>query len=132
MAFNVGKLNGNFINPTMLVLKFESNSTSAPDGLVPNYGDDVKIARTGTGTFTVTFIGSKKPFWAAVKCYHEEDDADLKVVTSGYVQSTGVVTLKTYTNSGGTWSAADTTDKTIVVELYCTQSSEGGRLVASA
>jgi hypothetical protein len=132
MAFNISGLNGNFVNPYKLVMKFETNNTSDPDGLVPNYGNDVLIERSGTGTITITFIGSKKPFWVAVNCYHEEDDADLKVVSSGYVQDTGVVTLKTYTNSGGTWTAADTTDETVVVELYCTQSSEGGRLAASA
>lgn len=130
-GFARSPVKGNRVNPYFIELSFETNSTSAPDGVSPNYGSDLAVARTGVGTFTVTFAGRKKPFRCKVLAFHEDDDADL-FVRGSYVQSTGVLTLKTYVNSAGTIAAADTNNKTIALLLYCTDSSEGGTVDASA
>lgn len=130
-GFARSPMKGNRVNPYLIEISFESNNTSAPDGVSPDYGSDLAVARTGTGTFTITFAGTKKPYRAKVLCFTEDDDANL-FVKGSYVHSTGVVTLKTYVNSGGTIAAADTTDKTICVWLLCTDSSEGDTVDASA
>lgn len=105
--------------------KFETNNTSAPDGVVPST-DGFAVARTGVGDFTITFDEDKKPYdvWFAT-AQAEEDDAGLEVKVTGYTRATGVLTLTVYDESTGTAAAADTTDKTIAVLALCTRSAEG-------
>lgn len=100
--------------------QFETNNTSAPDGGV--YATDLTFARADTGDLTVTFAEGRRPqavVFAAAEVV--EDDADMFVKVTGYTASTGVLTLTTYTNSSGTISADDTTDKTVRVFLVCTK-----------
>lgn len=111
------------VDDYLVDLQFDTNGTSAPDGLAPDHGDDLKVARTGVGTFTLTFAGPKKPLRVRAVVQALEDDANLFCKVTSYVSSTGVVTLKTYVNSAGTIAAADTTDKTIQVFLFCTKAA---------
>lgn len=104
------------------VLQFETNNTSAPDGGV--YDENITLARADTGDLTVTFAAGFRPQAVAFACAQVlEDDADMFVKVTGYTASTGVLTLTTYTNSGGTISAADTNNKTIQLFLVCTKKS---------
>ncbi len=114
----------------IFTLQFETNNTDAPDGLVPAYGTDVlAIDQTATGTYTITFAESKKPYalhYAQASFLEDMPGWSINVVS--YVQSTGVLTLKAYDedNTSGVAAAADSTDKT--VQLFCvfTRSSVTG------
>lgn len=102
------------------VVQFETNNTSDPDGGV--YDADLTIARADTGDITVTYSGDRKPQAIPFAIGSVvEDDANMFIKYTGYTASTGVATFTTYTNSGGTISAADTTDKTIQLFLVCTK-----------
>lgn len=126
---NNNPLRGNRVDPYWLEFRLETaGNGSDPDGLDPDYGDDVSISENhgnNTGEYILTFAESKKPYQASVWVFHEEDDADLEVTTTGYTRSSGQVKFRTYTNSSGSWSAADTDNKTIVIWMRCTRSSEG-------
>lgn len=122
---NVGRVLGsNKPDAYWLEFRMETNGSSDPDGLDPDY-NEVSITRTGTGAYKLVFDEDAKPYAASVLTFHEEDDADLNVVNTGYTRSSGEVVFKTYTNSTGTWSAADTTDKTLVIWMLCTRSTQG-------
>jgi hypothetical protein len=98
-------------------IKFDTNNTSAPDGVDPSYGTDCAVARSGVGTFTITFAASKKPYallWGDAEILGDEPTLDAQV--EGYVQSTGVLTVSVISD-GGTPAVAETTDKT--VQVFC-------------
>ena len=86
---------------------FQIDGTNDPDNIDQDDGETT-FARTGAGTFTVTFPGNKKPaelhFFAATL-----DDAGHDA-SAAYVASTGVLTI---TVTDGT-SAADPADDTLV------------------
>lgn len=103
--------------------QFDTNNTGVPDGLAPNHGSDLAIARTGVGVFTLTFAGAKKPLRARLLAQVLGDEPNLRAVPVSYVPSTGVATIKVYSNSAGTWTAADTTDKTIQYVLLCSRAN---------
>lgn len=108
------------------VVRFETNNTSDPDGVVPaNAG--YTIARAGVGDFTITWDEDKKPQdILAGLCYAEEDDAELKVHYTGYTLSTGVATVTVYDDpTAGTQEADDTTDKTIVCVFLYKRTDDG-------
>lgn len=105
-------------------LEFDTNNTSAPDGLSPALSG-VTLGRTGVGDLTVTFAESDKPLavhFASVQI--EGDEKDMFAKVTGYTPATGVLTLTTYTNSAGTISPADTTDKKLKLLLVCTRSDK--------
>lgn len=105
--------------------KFDTNGTSAPDGVMHS-DDGAVVARTGAGTFTVTFP-SPVPYalvWADASILGDEANLHAKAVS--YVQATGVLTIKVYQQAddgadtdpdNGLSAAADTTDKT--VQVHC-------------
>lgn len=104
----------------ILILEFETNSTSAPDGLVPNV-TGVTLGRTGVGDLTVTFAEDVKPN-QVLFCEPSvvEDDPDLNAKYTGYTKATGVLTLTTY--DGGV--AADTDDQTVQLLIVATRSDK--------
>lgn len=98
---------------------FDSNSTSAPDGLLVDNGE-VTVARADTGDYTVTFNSDVKPYallWGDASIRGDEAELDAKV--TGYTQSTGVLTLTVYDedDTSGISAAADSTDKK--VQILC-------------
>jgi hypothetical protein len=96
-------------------IKFDSNNTSHPDGVVPDY-TGVTVARTGTGTITITFAASVRPLeFRQPLAYIVGDESNLFAKVVSYVASTGVLTVKMYTNNAGTIAAADSTDKEVWV-----------------
>lgn len=103
--------------------QFDTADTAAPDGLAPDHGDDLKIARTGVGTFTLTFAGPKKPKRVRGMAAILGDEPDLFAKVTSYVESTGIVTLKVYENSAGTIAAADTDNKKVQYFLFCTKAA---------
>lgn len=107
------------------VIRFETNGTSAPDGVVPASAG-FAVARADVGDFTITWDEDKKP-QDVLACigYAEEDDAGLEVKWTGYTLATGVGTLTVYDETTGTAAAADTTDKTIVLVLFYKRTDDG-------
>lgn len=114
----------------ILCFTFETNDTSAPDGLSPAYGTDVMtLDQTATGTYTITFNARVKP--AAVHyCTADflEDMPGWSLKCTGYNASTGVLTLLAYDedDTSGIQAAADSTDKTVQVFMVYTRSSVTG------
>ena len=114
----------------ILCFQFETNGTSAPDGLSPAYGTDVMtLDETATGTYTITFAEKCKPV-AVHYCKPDfvEDMPGWDVKYISYVASTGVLTIKAYDedDTSGVAAAATSTDKTIQVFLVYTRSSVTG------
>lgn len=114
----------------LFTLQFETNSTSAPDGLSPAYGTDVlSIDQTATGKYEITFQESKKPY-AVHACFADfvEDLPGWSVKFVSYDQETGVLVLMAYDedNTSGVAAAADSTDKTIQLLAVCTRSAVAG------
>ena len=79
---------------------FETNSTSAPDGVT---GDISSVTRSGVGDYTVTWKNSYKQldFQAA---FIEEDDPDLHAKATGGAITSGTTTVTVYS---GAETAAD-------------------------
>lgn len=112
--------------PYMFFVEFDTNNTSAPDGVNPTQG--ITVARAGVGDFTITFDEEYKPRvvhcgWVCI----EADNAELHGKVTGYTDSTGVVTLTIYDDSAvaGTEAPADTTDIRVQVLLLCNSSELG-------
>lgn len=114
----------------ILCFTFETNGTSAPDGLDPAYGTDVMtLDETAVGTYTITFNARCKP--AAVHYCDPSFVEDLPgwdVKYISYVASTGVLTIKAFDedDTSGVAAAATSTDKTIQVFMVYTRSSVTG------
>ena len=106
-------------------VQFETNSTSAPDGIVQD-NDGVTIDQTATGTYTITFPSNRKPQELLFcKADFLEDMAGWDIKCTGYNASTGVLTLIAYDedNTSGVMAAADSTDKTVqVFAVFCRKS----------
>jgi hypothetical protein len=119
---NVNPFRAQGIDDYLVDLQFATNDTSAPDGLAPDYGDDLALARDDVGLFTLTFAGDKKPLRVRgfAEVLGDEPDMSAKVVS--YDPDTGVVTVAVYVNVAGTIALDDTTDKTIQVFLFCSKS----------
>ena len=101
-----------------MVLRCETNSTSAPDGADPDSTVGA-WTRSGVGTLVFTFASGQEPdVLEAAQCYFEETDADLTAHVVSYVASTRVLTIQT-NQLDATPAAADTDDKTLVVWLKC-------------
>jgi hypothetical protein len=106
--------------------QFDTNNASNPSSttIKPNYGTDLAVAYGGSaGTFTATFVGSKKPLRVRGTAHIMGDEPNLSAKVSAYDSSTGVVTVKVYSNSAGTITATNTTGKTVVVVLFCSKNS---------
>lgn len=114
---NHNPLRSVFNEAYIFAVKFESNSTNAPDGIVPAYAtSDLAIARVSAGTYKVTFAAGQRPqhlLYGDVSIL--EDDGDKWGTIHSYTASTGVLLFGTYSNSGGTVSSPDTDNKTIQV-----------------
>lgn len=109
----------------LYTFQFESANTSAPDGLVPSSGG-VTMARADEGDLTATFDARVKPkvvHWGGISIV--ENDADVFAKVGAYTESTGVLLIYLYTNSGGTISSADTNNLTYQVLLLCNASTAG-------
>ena len=105
----------------LMVMSFESNSTSAPDGVAPSAG--FTVARADIGDITITFDEAVKPknvLWAS--CEVAENDANDFAKCGDYVPSTGVLPVYLYTNSNGTISSTDSDDQTYKVLMVCNDS----------
>lgn len=77
----------------LFACKFDTNSTSAPDGADPSHSD-VAVARTGVGIFTVT-LGDDPPTeyqGAAAAVLGDEPGLDARVVS----YASGVLTVHVY------------------------------------
>ena len=132
MAIVTGNLRSHFpfrsgrMNEFLLCFDFETNSTSAPDGLSPAI-DGITLGRTGVGDLTVTFAEDKKPY-AVHACIPSivEEQAGYHVKYTGYTLSTGVLTMTVYDedDTSGIQAPADTTDFTIQVVLVATRSDK--------
>lgn len=113
-------------------IKFDTNGTSAPDGVAPDWGSDVTVARSDTGDYTITFAGDAKPLsmiYGDACILGDEARLDAKVVS--YTASTGVLAVTVYQEQddgadtdpdNGISIAADTTDKTVQVHCIFTRS----------
>lgn len=77
-----------------IVLRCETNGVSGPDGAVPSTGT---WAITGTGTYTYTFDSTVRPS-EMLHCSvgFEEGDVNIRAVCTGYVGSTGVLSIQTF------------------------------------
>jgi hypothetical protein len=110
----------------LIAFTFETNNTSAPDGLSPAI-DGITLARSGVGDYTITFDEDKKPY-AVHFCMADfvEDAPGWHVKYTGYTQSTGVLTLTATDedNTSGIEAAADSTDQTIQVLILATRSDK--------
>lgn len=113
-------------------LLFETNSTSAPDGLVPAYtSSDLVIDQTATGTYTITFAAGKRPgVLLHGTADFMEDLPGWSVKVTGYDPATGVLTLIAYDedDTSGIAAAADSTDKTIQVRCLFSRNAGTGVL----
>lgn len=101
----------------LVTLRCETNNTSDPDGAEPNVGT---WARSNAGILTYTFpAGSRPQRVTSLGCSFEETDVDIRAWVSGYVASTGVLTVRMSKDDGtsGVPALADSTDKTLVVPL---------------
>lgn len=122
--FGINPVRGNRNSGYLLEFSVTTKNTAAPT-VDPNYGDDAKVVRTNTGLFTLTFPESKKPHIVKAWAQVQGDEPTLKVQIVSYVQATGILTFKVYALSGGSYSAADTTDKVVLLVLKCTDRTEG-------
>lgn len=105
----------------LMVVQFESNNTSAPDGLDPS--DGFTTSYSDVGDVNIIFDEDVKPREVLfADCQIAENDGDIFVKCGDYVASTGTLPLYLYTNSGGTISSADTTDKTYKLLMVCSDS----------
>lgn len=78
-----------------LILRCETNGTSAPDGAEPG-SEFITWARSAAGTLTATIAGGYKPDRIlSGRAYFEESDGDIDVKYGGYNFSTGAVTVYT-------------------------------------
>lgn len=115
---------GNRPEMEVIVLAFETNGTSAPDGLDPNV-TGVALGRTGVGDLTVTFAEDIKPN-KVLACIPSvvEDTPQMEVKYTGYTKSTGVLTLTTYDedDTSGIQTQADSTNQTISLVIFATRS----------
>lgn len=105
-------------------VKFDTNSTSAPDGVDPAVSDGLTIARSGVGVYTITFPENKKPLevlWCGPVVI---GDVTLKAAFTSYVASTGVLTISVH-DIDGTPAVADSTDKEVRVAALCTRVDNG-------
>lgn len=102
--------------------QFETNATSAPDGVDPEH-PEYTVARSGTGTYTITFAEKSRPLEMHYgHAVFAETDAGNRARVSSYVPSTGVLTVQVHLYDG-TPATDDTTDKTIQVFCVFTRSS---------
>jgi hypothetical protein len=69
-----------------------------------NYGTDLAITRSANGVYLLTFAAPKKPFKAS--CWANVRGNTNVTANATYDQSTGVVTVRLWTQAG----AADNTD----------------------
>lgn len=79
----------------VLPIKFDTNNTSAPDGVDPGTG--ITVARADVGDYTITFNEAVKP--TVVRVLGAEvigDEAELDCKVTGYTASTGVLTISAY------------------------------------
>ena len=107
----------------VFVCSFDTNSTSAPDGVDPASAG-FTVARASAGVFTITFDEDKKP-WEVLTCLPTVvNDPTLAVQYTSYVRSTGVLTVTHYADDG-TPAAADSNNKTIKVLALCTRNTDG-------
>lgn len=110
--------------------KFDTNTTSAPDGVEPST-DGFTVAYNGAGgSFTVTFDEDKKPqdvLFATADILG--DEAALRARVVSYTLSTGVLLLQLFTEDGTSGVHADSAtslnDKTVQVFALCTRSDTG-------
>jgi hypothetical protein len=102
--------------------EFDTNNVSSPTAatIEPNYGTDLAIARTGVGVFTATFVAGKKPYRVRGFAQFAGNEPNLFAKVD-YAQSTGVVTIRTFTNAAGTIALADSTGKRLQVFLFCSK-----------
>lgn len=105
----------------LVVMSFESNGTSAPDGVDPSAG--FTVARTDVGDTTLTFDEAVKPRNVLfASCEVAENDANDFAKCGDYVPSTGVLPIYLYTNSTGNIASTDSTNQTYKVFLVCNDS----------
>jgi len=121
-VLNTNPFRAQGIDDYLVDLQFDTNDDGAPDGVAPDYGSDLAVARTTAGTYTITFSGLRKPLRVRGVAQVLGDEPDLFAKVVSYDSSTGVVTVKVYANSEGTIAAGDTEDKTVQVFLFCSKS----------
>lgn len=104
-------------NQYLFCLRFDTNNTSAPDGITPTY-NGIAVARADVGDFTITFSGDTIPddndfIVGGTSVLGDEPGFDTRL--TGY--SSGVLSLSMYDedNTSGIEAVADTTDKTVMV-----------------
>lgn len=111
----------------LFTFKFDTNNTSAPDGLDPA-NSDLVVARADVGDYTITFPADKKPLamnYGDASILGNEAELDAKV--TGYNASTGVLSISVYDedDTSGISASADSTDKSVQVFCVFTRSRQG-------
>ncbi|RMF61423.1 MAG: hypothetical protein D6746_05580 [Bacteroidetes bacterium] len=129
MAVELAKLTGDYplrgsrLDAYLLDVTFTTNGANAPSGVSPAI-TGLTVARSATGTYTLTFAEALKPNKVLVGLAQVQgDEPDLWAKVVSYDKSTGVATVKVYQNSAGTIAAADTSSKAVKVLLVCSRSS---------
>lgn len=81
----------------LFCVRFDTNNTSAPDGVNPSSGDIV-VARTGVGVYTITFAADERPteFHGAVAGLVEALASDGGFFARPVSYSAGVLTVNVY------------------------------------
>lgn len=110
-------------NAYVFTCKFDTNSTSDPDGVSPDL-DGYTVARSSAGVFTITFDGDQKPLELLFASAEVLGDVTLAAQVQSYTPSTGVLLVHHYSDDG-TPAVADTDDKTIQVLAVFTRKDDG-------
>jgi hypothetical protein len=113
--------------PYLYHVTFVTNSTNAPDGIVPTYSDHA-VARSTVGVFTITLTTDARP--DAVFCGFVDavgtttQESTLKASYRGYSAGVFTVAVGVAAGTGVTaFAAADTTDVTVNCLFMCNGNS---------
>ncbi len=85
-------------------VKFRPQGTGAP---IKDFGNNIAVARTGVGIFTVTFAEKPKGFLGISHAVGNNLANDIRLTGAGYVESNGVLTVTSFADSTTAAVAAD-------------------------
>lgn len=106
--------------PYFYHVTFVTNSTNAPDGVVPAYSDHA-VARSTVGVYTITITTAARPtsvFWGTADVVANTTDVRIAEYR-GHAAGVFTVAVGLQNTTTGVYAIADSTDVTVNCIFFC-------------